>query len=57
MLQDTKNKLKGDYKNLQIQEQELVLKLNKKYGAGTVDISNGEFIPSNWLFSSYSIYL
>tara|TARA_R100001377_G_scaffold80280_1_gene59065 strand:- start:469 stop:744 length:276 start_codon:yes stop_codon:yes gene_type:complete len=47
MLQDTKNKLKGDYKNLQIQEQELVLKLNKKYGAGTVDISNGEFIPSN----------
>lgn len=47
MLEETKNKLKQDYKNLQTQEQELVLKLNEKYGAGTVDISNGEFIPAN----------
>jgi len=33
--------------NLQKQEQELVQKLNEKYGAGTVDLTNGEFIPSN----------
>jgi hypothetical protein len=24
--------------------------LNDKYGAGTVDIQSGEFIPANWLF-------
>jgi hypothetical protein len=24
--------------------------LNEKYGAGTVDVTNGEFTPANWLF-------
>jgi hypothetical protein len=24
--------------------------LNDKYGAGTVDIASGEFIPANWWF-------
>ncbi|MBC8304283.1 MAG: hypothetical protein H8E55_52055 [Pelagibacterales bacterium] len=47
MLTETKQKLQGDYKNLQTQEQELVRKLNEKYGAGTVDLSSGEFIPNN----------
>lgn len=47
MLTETKQKLQGDYKNLQTQEQELVRKLNEKYGAGTVDITNGEFTPAN----------
>jgi len=47
MLTETKQKLQGDYKNLQTREQELVRKLNEKYGAGTVDITNGEFTPAN----------
>ena len=47
MLTETKERLKEDYKNLQNQERELVQKLNEKYGPGTVDISNGEFIPAN----------
>jgi hypothetical protein len=46
-LEDFKNKAKEDFMNLQKQEQELVQKLNEKYGAGTVDLTNGEFIPSN----------
>ena len=57
MLEDIKNKAKEDYINLQKQEQELVQKLNEKYGSGTVDLTNGEFIPSNWLFESYFTYL
>ena len=47
LLIENKNKLVKDYENLQKNEQDLVLKLNEKYGAGTVDISNGEFIPAN----------
>ena len=44
---EAKDKLKEDYKNLQNQERDLVQKLNEKYGPGTVDVSNGEFIPAN----------
>jgi len=49
-LKDAKNKLQEDYVGLQDKEQDLIKELNNKYGAGTVDISSGEFIPSNWLF-------
>ena len=46
-LKDAKNKLQEDYVGLQDKEQDLIKELNNKYGAGTVDISSGEFIPSN----------
>mgnify|MGYP003626165204 CR=1 FL=1 len=40
-----KGNLQKDYTGLQTKEQELVQTLNEKYGAGSVDLSNGEFIP------------
>ena len=46
-LQDAKQKLQNDYVELQNKEKELVKELNNKYGAGTVDLESGEFIPSN----------
>jgi predicted nuclease with TOPRIM domain len=46
-LRNAKTKLQEDYVELQKTEQELVRKLNEKYGAGTVDLASGEFIPVN----------
>ena len=46
-LQDAKAKLQEEYVGLQDKEKELVKELNNKYGAGTVDLESGEFIPSN----------
>ena len=46
-LQDAKVKLQNDYVDLQDKEKELVKELNDKYGAGTVDLASGEFIPAN----------
>ena len=46
-LQDAKAKLQDEYVGLQDKEKELVKELNNKYGAGTVDLESGEFIPSN----------
>ena len=43
---EAKTKLIEEYKNLQDEEQNFVQELNKKYGAGTVDIANGEFTPA-----------
>jgi|TARA_R110000851_G_scaffold330229_2_gene502846 hypothetical protein len=40
-----KGNLQKDYIGLQTKEQALVQTLNEKYGAGSVDLSNGEFIP------------
>ena len=34
------------YIDLQKQEAELVAKLKEKYGAGTVDVESGEFVPA-----------
>jgi len=34
------------YADLQKQEAEMVEKLKEKYGAGTVDIESGEFVPA-----------
>ena len=42
-----KEKLEKEFNELQSQERELVKKLNKKYGAGQVDLTSGEFTPSN----------
>ena len=38
--------LNKQYEDLQGQEKDLVKSLNEKYGAGTVDIDSGEFIPA-----------
>ena len=46
-LAEAKNKAVEDYSKLQNEEQDLVKELNKKYGAGTIDISTGEFTPAN----------
>ena len=56
-LQDAKNKLQEDYVELQNKESNLIKELNNKYGAGTVDIASGEFIPANWLFDIMFWYL
>jgi len=46
-LQEIKSGLQIQFKNLQVEESELVASLNEKYGKGTVDISTGEFVPEN----------
>ena len=46
-LNQAKINLQNDYIALQQQEGDLIKDLNDKYGAGTVDIASGEFIPSN----------
>ena len=46
-LQDAKAKLQEEYVGLQKNENDLIKKLNDKYGAGTVDIASGEFNPAN----------
>ena len=56
-LQKTKEDLQQEYRDLQLKEQDLVKNLNDKYGAGTVDISNGEFTPAKWLFDYLLWYL
>lgn len=35
------------YDDLQKEEQELVQRLNEKYGDGVLDLDSGRFIPSN----------
>jgi hypothetical protein len=46
-LKDAEENIQNDYVGLQEKEQELVQKLNEKYGAGTVDLESGTFSPSN----------
>ena len=45
-LRNAKDKLQKDYVELQTKERELVQQLNEKYGAGQVDLTSGEFIPT-----------
>ena len=52
-----KEELQKSYVDLQDKETELVKNLNEKYGAGTVDINSGEFVPTNWLFDRLLRYL
>ena len=47
-LDKMKSALQIQFKNLQVEESELVSSLNEKYGIGTVDINTGEFVPENW---------
>ena len=46
-LQNAKAAAEEEYVALQDSERDLVKELNNKYGAGTVDLESGEFIPSN----------
>ena len=46
-LKDTEENIQNDYVALQEKEAQMVENLNKKYGAGTVDLESGTFIPSN----------
>tara|TARA_R100001086_G_scaffold247679_1_gene182594 strand:+ start:183 stop:458 length:276 start_codon:yes stop_codon:yes gene_type:complete len=46
-LSNQKENLHEEYKKLQETEKQLVKKLNEKYGAGTVNLESGEFIPTN----------
>ena len=45
-LEDAEVRLENDYTDLQKSEQEMVQSLNEKYGAGSLDINTGEFVPS-----------
>lgn len=45
-LETEKQNLQSKYHQLQQQERDLVQNLNTKYGAGTVDIESGVFIPN-----------
>ena len=56
-LENAKVQLQNEYVGLQKQEADLIKELNDKYGAGTVDIASGEFIPANWLFDKMLQYL
>jgi len=46
-LTEYRENLFNTYDDLQKQEQELVQKLNEKYGDGVLDLDSGRFIPSN----------
>lgn len=46
-LTEYRDSLFNTYDDLQKQEQELVQKLNEKYGDGVLDLDSGRFIPSN----------
>ena len=46
-LKDAEENIQNDYIGLQEKEQKLVQELNEKYGAGTVDLESGTFIPAN----------
>ena len=45
-IKDAKEQMTNRYITLQNAEQELVKDLNSKYGAGSVDVESGEFIPA-----------
>jgi len=46
-LDQLEEEAENGYIDLQKQEAELVAKLKEKYGAGTVDVESGEFVPAN----------
>ena len=56
-LHEAKEAQLKEYNLLQEQETLIVKKLNEKYGAGTVDLESGEFIPANWWFGKMLQYL
>jgi len=45
-LEETKNTLKNQLKDLEKKEVSIAKKLSSKYGKGSIDIETGSFIPS-----------
>ena len=45
-LEETKNNLKSQLKNLEKKEASIAKKFSSKYGKGSIDIETGTFIPS-----------
>ena len=45
-LHTRREQIHTDYTNLRTRERELVDQLNKKYGAGQIDLESGIFIPT-----------
>ena len=46
-LEEKQTFLENEYKKIQQQEQDLVKKLNEKYGPGQLDPESGVFTPNN----------
>ena len=46
-LDEAKTQLSIQLEKLQERERELVKQLNEKYGAGTVDVESGVFVPNS----------
>jgi predicted nuclease with TOPRIM domain len=46
-LEEKQTFLENEYKKIQQQEQDLVKKLNEKYGTGQLDPESGVFTPNN----------
>ena len=46
-LEEAKFQLTSQLEKLQEREREIVKELNEKYGAGTVDIESGTFVPNS----------
>jgi len=47
VLEEKQTFLENEYKKIQQQEQDLVKKLNEKYGVGQLDPESGVFTPNN----------
>ena len=47
-LDQRQSQLEKDYGQIQQTEQDLVKKLNEKYGPGQLDPESGVFTPNNW---------
>jgi len=47
VLEEKQTFLENEYKKIQQQEQDLVKKLNEKYGTGQLDPESGVFTPNN----------
>ena len=47
VLEEKQTFLENEYKKIQQQEQDLVKKLNEKYGPGQLDPESGVFTPNN----------
>ena len=45
-IDNIKNNLKAELKTLQDKEKDISTKLNEKYGQGTLNLDNKEFIPA-----------
>ena len=48
-LEEREEKSETDFTNLQKMEEELLEKLTKKYGEGSLNLTDGVFIPSNFV--------